>query len=276
MRVSTLYNSLLKRSSAQDFGWLGTVIAYKELSGPFPATMGSRQHVRSIKSSSPLPYTDDIRAYKKEYAEALDAQDTLRCFRDEFIIPSKKDLKRKTLALDEGGSQGLLHVRTIDLTSTFPLSPDHDASDSKCIYFCGNSLGVQPHSTQKYIEQYLRTWAMKGVTGHFVPHDDQLLPPFVDVDSAASKLMAPIVGANQSEVAVMGTLTANLHLLMASFYCPTKEKYKIILEGKAFPSDHVCRLIYGTCLTQLTSVRFSMRLSLSSVIIISTRMKVWF
>jgi kynureninase len=86
----------------------------------------------------------------------------------------------------------------------------------------------------------LRTWATKGVTGHFVPHDDQLLPPFVDVDTAASKLMASVVGASQSEVAVMGTLTANLHLLMASFYRPTKEKYKIILEGKAFPSDHVC------------------------------------
>ncbi|KGO41425.1 Kynureninase [Penicillium expansum] len=178
--------------------------------------MGSRQHVRDIKSGSPLPYTDDIRAYKKEYAEALDAQDPLRSFRDEFIIPSKNDLKRKTLAVDES----------------------NEASDEKSIYFCGNSLGVQPRSTQKYIEQYLRTWATKGVTGHFVPHDDQLLPPFVDVDSAASKLMASVVGASQSEVAVMSTLTANLHLLMASFYRPTKEKYKIILEGKAFPSDH--------------------------------------
>ena len=51
--------------------------------------------------------------------------------------------------------------------------------------------------------------------------------------------MAPIVGGQKSEVAVMETLTANLHLLMASFYRPTKEKYKILLEGKAFPSDHV-------------------------------------
>ena len=77
------------------------------------------------------------------------------------------------------------------------------------------------------------------MTGHFTPHEDQLLPPFVDVDAAGSKAMAPIVGALESEVAVMGTLTSNLHLLMASFYCPTKEKYKIIMEGKAFPSDHV-------------------------------------
>lgn len=57
--------------------------------------------------------------------------------------------------------------------------------------------------------------------------------------------MAPIVGALESEVAVMGTLTANLHFLMASFYRPTKEKYKIILEGKAFPSDHVCNIPEG-------------------------------
>ncbi|KAJ5368539.1 uncharacterized protein N7496_008299 [Penicillium cataractarum] len=179
--------------------------------------MGSRQHLRDIKSGPPLHYQDDIRAYTRDYAEALDAADPLHQFRDEFIIPSKQDLKRKTLAEDQGYDE---------------------ASDPRCIYLCGNSLGVQPRSTRRYIEQYLRTWATKGVTGHFVPHDDELLPPFVDVDTAASKLMAPIVGASQKEVAVMGTLTANLHFLMASFYQPTSEKYKIILEGKAFPSDH--------------------------------------
>jgi len=54
--------------------------------------------------------------------------------------------------------------------------------------------------------------------------------------------MAKIVGAQADEVAVMETLTANLHFLMASFYRPTKERYKIIIEGKAFPSDHVCAL----------------------------------
>ena len=77
------------------------------------------------------------------------------------------------------------------------------------------------------------------MTGHFIPHDDQLLPPFVDVDETGSKLMAPVVGALQSEVAVMGSLTANIHILLGSFYRPNQERYKIIMEGKAFPSDHV-------------------------------------
>ncbi|KAF7716193.1 Kynureninase 1 [Penicillium ucsense] len=179
--------------------------------------MGSRQHLRDIQSGPPLDYHDDIRANSREYAEALDKEDSLRGFRSEFIIPSKTDLKRKVL---------------IDAQSL------KDDADERCIYLCGNSLGVQPRSTRQYIERYLQTWATKGVFGHFVPHSDQLLPPFVEVDTAAAKLMAPIVGASESEVAVMGTLTANLHLLMASFYQPTTEKYKIILEGKAFPSDH--------------------------------------
>lgn len=141
-----------------------------------------------------------------------------------------------------------IDVRWFEITMIFIFHPaDHDSdSDPRCIYLCGNSLGVQPRSTQQYIEHYLRTWAIKGVMGHFVPHEDQLLPPFVNVDTAGSKLMAPVVGASQSEVAVMGTLTGNLHLLMGSFYCPNKEKYKIILEGKAFPSDHVCPLTTNT------------------------------
>ena len=63
--------------------------------------MGSRLHLRDIKHGPPLPYQDDIRAFTKEYAESLDTQDPLRQFRDEFIIPSKKDLKRTVLAADE-------------------------------------------------------------------------------------------------------------------------------------------------------------------------------
>lgn len=65
--------------------------------------MGSKQHLRSIRSGPPLPFQDDIRVGTREYAEALDAQDPLRKFRDEFIIPSKKDLKSETLAKDSAG-----------------------------------------------------------------------------------------------------------------------------------------------------------------------------
>jgi kynureninase len=63
--------------------------------------MGSRLHVQEIKSGPLLPYKDDIRAFTREYADSLDAQDPLRHLRDEFIIPSKKDLKRKTLDVNE-------------------------------------------------------------------------------------------------------------------------------------------------------------------------------
>lgn len=75
--------------------------------------------------------------------------------------------------------------------------------------------------------------------GHFKVHDDSNLPLFIDMDDVAAGGLAALVGAAQDEVAVMETLTANLHILMASFYRPTKERYKIILEGGAFPSDHV-------------------------------------
>lgn len=169
----------------------------------------------------PLPSTFDPREHSKEYAAALDAQDPLRHLRDEFLIPSKADLQRATL-------------------SSSPSSEDDDPTPS--IYLCGNSLGLQPRRTKDRISSVLTAWSTKGVTGHFRNHLDSPLPPFVDIDDYAAKLMAPIVGGREAEVAVMGTLTSNLHLLMASFYRPTEQRYKILLEGKSFPSDHVCSL----------------------------------
>lgn len=64
--------------------------------------MGSQQHLHDLKTGPPLPYQDDIRASELEYAQALDAHDPLGSFRDEFIIPSEQDLKRKKLAPEEG------------------------------------------------------------------------------------------------------------------------------------------------------------------------------
>lgn len=118
--------------------------------------------------------------------------------------------------------------------------PEHELQP--CIYLCGNSLGLQPRRTSDRINEHLQGWATKGVFGHFFEHEGTTLPPWLHIDDAAAEKIAPLVGASMSEVAIMETLTANLHLLMASFYKPTKEKFKIILEGKAFPSDHVGRL----------------------------------
>lgn len=182
--------------------------------------MGSRHHVDQIKHGPPLAVDVDIRANSRGYAESLDTHDPLRNLRHEFIIPTKADLKRPTLS------------------STDP----QEAHSPPSIYLCGNSLGLQPRKTRQRVSSFLTAWSTKGVTGHFRNHSDSALPSFTNVDDYAAKLMAPIVGAREDEVAVMGTLTSNLHLVMAAFYQPTREKYKIILEGKAFPSDHVCRL----------------------------------
>ena len=114
---------------------------------------------------------------------------------------------------------------------------DEDASP--CTYLCGNSLGLQPKRTSVYIQKYLSTWSAFGVYGHFKPLSDSATVPWVDIDEQAAEAVAPIVGANISEVAVMESLTANLHLLMASFFRPTKQRSKIVIEEKAFPSDHV-------------------------------------
>lgn len=157
----------------------------------------------------------------REYALQQDKKDPLRHFRELFIIPTKADLSRKTVKPDSSKSE--------------------DSEPST--YLCGNSLGLQPTLTRKYFQQYLDTWATKGVFGHFKEVSDTNLSTWLNTDDDLQEDMAKIIGAKPSEVALMQTLTANLHLLMASFYRPTKERWKIILEGKAFPSDHVCSII---------------------------------
>ena len=90
------------------------------------------------------------------------------------------------------------------------------------------------------MQQYFSTWATQGVFGHFKPLAESPLPTWLVADTRASEAIAPIVGARAEEVAVMETLTANLHFLMAAFYKPDiKGRHKIIIEKGAFPSDHV-------------------------------------
>ncbi|WNW01911.1 kynureninase [Tenacibaculum sp. HL-MS23] len=116
------------------------------------------------------------------------------------------------------------------LRSQFHIPKDKEGKD--WLYFTGNSLGLQPKSTQKYIQQELDDWANYGVEGHFEAKN-----PWLSYHELLTANMAEIVGAKPLEVVVMNTLTTNLHLLMVSFYQPTKKKYKIVIESDAFPSD---------------------------------------
>lgn len=129
-----------------------------------------------------------------DFAEGLDAQDGLSHFRNEFLIPQ------------------------------------HKGSDS--IYLCGNSLGLQPKSTQKYLGDQLNAWKDLAVEGWF--HGDD---PWLQFHHQLKQPLADITGAEPDEVTVMNSLTVNLHLLLVSFYKPTNKRYKILMEGGAFPSD---------------------------------------
>jgi len=102
----------------------------------------------------------------------------------------------------------------------------------KAVYFTGNSLGLQPDKAEEYILQELKDWKEFGVEGHFNAKN-----PWFSYHEPFAPLLANVVGALPSEVVAMGSLTNNLHLLMVSFYQPTKTRYKILSEQKAFPSD---------------------------------------
>ena len=102
------------------------------------------------------------------------------------------------------------------------------------IYLCGNSLGLQPKRTKQYINDLLDDWKNLGVKGH---HEGEY--PWLAYHKFLIKGFADLVGAKEAEVVPMNTLTVNLHLLMVSFYRPTKKRYKILIEGHAFPSDHI-------------------------------------
>ncbi len=100
------------------------------------------------------------------------------------------------------------------------------------IYLCGNSLGLQPKSAKAALDKQLDNWSQHAVEGWFEGET-----PWMYYHKALKKLMAPVVGARESEVCPMNTLTVNLHFLMVSFYKPQGKRFKIIMEAGAFPSD---------------------------------------
>jgi kynureninase len=130
----------------------------------------------------------------------------------------------------------LAYAQSLDQTDIlFPFRerfhfPKHGANDA--LYFCGNSLGLQPKSVAYLMEQELQDWAKYGVEGHF-----QAKMPWFSYHHFFNERLAKIVGAEKDEVVAANTLSVNLHLLMLSFYRPTQQRYKIIMEAGAFPSD---------------------------------------
>jgi len=131
----------------------------------------------------------------ESFAQKLDQEDELSEFRGQFLIP-----------------------------------PHKNGADS--IYFCGNSLGLEPRACRAQVNQILDQWQNLGVEGWF---DDSC--SWLTYHQELNRMLAPMVGAKPSEVAIANTLTMNLHLMMASFYRPTKTRSKILIEAKAFPSD---------------------------------------
>jgi len=138
-----------------------------------------------------------------EFAAAMDRADELRAYRDQFHVPSSRDVSG-------GGSD----------------------SEGPCVYLVGNSLGLQPKATRGAIGEDLDAWAKLGVEGHF-----HAAHPWFPAHEEVRGSLARLVGALPREVVAMNTLTTNLHLLMVSFYRPTRERYKIAIEDSAFPSD---------------------------------------
>ncbi len=100
------------------------------------------------------------------------------------------------------------------------------------VYFCGNSLGLQPKEARSIVEQELEAWARLGAGAHF-----EAPTPWYSYHEVFRESGARLVGARPGEVVMMNSLTVNLHLMMVSFYRPTRDRYRVLVEASAFPSD---------------------------------------
>ncbi|GAA5963018.1 hypothetical protein JCM8115_002591 [Rhodotorula mucilaginosa] len=165
---------------------------------------------RSLSASGAASLADS------KFATYLDQNDKLADLRAQFSIPNKR-----TVCASTPGDGAAPPTGTGD-------------GEQESVYLAGNSLGLMPKRTPELLSQELQVWSTSGVLGHT---DHEYGRPWVKIDEQVTPCLAEIVGAKQSEVACMGTLTGNLHTLFTSFYQPTPQRYKIMYEGKAFPSD---------------------------------------
>lgn len=129
-----------------------------------------------------------------QFAKRMDREDPLRSFRNQFCIPT--------------------------------------INGKPALYFSGNSLGLQPKSTKRYVTEELEDWAKLGVEGHL-----HARRPWLYYHKFTKKTLARLAGAKPTEVVAMNQLTVNLHLMMVTFYRPTPKRYKILTEAGAFSSD---------------------------------------
>ena len=100
------------------------------------------------------------------------------------------------------------------------------------VYLCGHSLGLQPKATAAILEAELDAWADRAVDAHFEGD-----APWYSYHELCRDSGARLVGAEPGEVVMMNSLSVNLHLMLVSFYRPTKERHAILMEDCAFPSD---------------------------------------
>ncbi|KAG0140639.1 hypothetical protein CROQUDRAFT_674527 [Cronartium quercuum f. sp. fusiforme G11] len=168
---------------------------------------------RRLSASACLSLTDP------EFARYMDTVASPGGLRAEFRLPKKSALTSAESSTDS--------------SSAVPTSVDDEEADA-CVYLCGNSLGLQNRRAAEMVLEELDVWAERGVNGHF---DHPLGRNWAEMAEMCLPALAALVGSSPSEVACNGSLTTNLHLLMLTFYRPTKDRYKILLEAKAFPSD---------------------------------------
>ncbi|MGY1424865.1 kynureninase [Lysobacter sp. A289] len=128
------------------------------------------------------------------------------------------------------------HARALDAADPLPSLrdefhiPQHEGGDQA--YFVGNSLGLQPRGVRAQVDDVLDKWSMEAVEGHFRGNSQ-----WMSYHQLMREPLARIVGAQPEEVVAMNSLTANLHLMMASFYRPTRQRPAILIEAGSFPSD---------------------------------------
>ena len=141
------------------------------------------------------------------------------------MINIKPFQSNETFALELDAHDPLSHYRKQFLIPKF--------QNEEAIYFCGNSLGLQPKGVKEAIDEELSKWEKLGVEAHFEKEK-----PWYSYHEIFPDMVSKIVGSKPHEVVLMNSLTVNLHLMMTSFYNPTPKRHKILMEQNPFPSDY--------------------------------------